>query len=47
MEEAWRVVEGVLADPPSVELYERGTWGPRGADALLDGIAARDDCGGE
>ena len=47
VEEAWRVVEGVLADPPSVELYERGTWGPRGADALLDGIAAWDDCGGE
>ena len=46
VEEAWRIVDGVLADPPPVELYERGTWGPRGADELLDGIASWDDCGG-
>ena len=35
--EAWRVVEPVLrASQPVIE-YEPGSWGPREADALLDG----------
>jgi glucose-6-phosphate 1-dehydrogenase len=33
-EEQWRVVESVLDDPPAVELYRRGTWGPAAADTL-------------
>jgi len=35
VEEAWRVIQPVLDDPPPVELYERGTWGPPGADRVL------------
>jgi glucose-6-phosphate 1-dehydrogenase len=33
--EAWRVVEGVLANRRPVVPYERGTWGPAEANALL------------
>lgn len=38
--EQWRVCEPVLADPPPVRLYYKGTWGPSEADLLaadLDG----------
>ena len=35
VEEAWRVIQPVLDDPPPVELYERGTWGPPGVDRVL------------
>lgn len=34
VEEQWRIVDTVLADPPPVELYRKGTWGPAGADML-------------
>jgi glucose-6-phosphate 1-dehydrogenase len=34
--EAWRVVGPVLASPRPVEIYERGSWGPKVADALLE-----------
>ena len=34
VEEAWRVVDGVVAHPPKLHEYEPGTWGPREADAL-------------
>jgi glucose-6-phosphate 1-dehydrogenase len=34
LDEQWRILEPVLADPPSVSLYHRGTWGPAEADAL-------------
>jgi glucose-6-phosphate 1-dehydrogenase len=34
VEEQWRIVDTVLEDPPEVELYRRGTWGPAGADTL-------------
>jgi glucose-6-phosphate 1-dehydrogenase len=34
VEEQWRIVETVLQDPPAVELYRKGTWGPAGADTL-------------
>jgi glucose-6-phosphate 1-dehydrogenase len=34
VEEQWRIVESVLEDPPAVELYRKGTWGPAGADML-------------
>jgi glucose-6-phosphate 1-dehydrogenase len=33
--EAWRVVEQVLSDPRPVVPYQRGSWGPSEADALL------------
>ena len=34
VEEQWRIVDSVLQDPPEVELYRKGTWGPSGADTL-------------
>lgn len=40
IEEQWRVCDRVLADPPPVRLYYKGTWGPSEADRLaadLDG----------
>jgi glucose-6-phosphate 1-dehydrogenase len=35
VEAAWRVVEPILDDPPPVETYEPGTWGPVAADRLV------------
>jgi glucose-6-phosphate 1-dehydrogenase len=35
VEEAWRVVQPVLADPPPLHGYEPGTWGPAAADDLI------------
>jgi glucose-6-phosphate 1-dehydrogenase len=34
VEEAWKVVEGVLGDAAPVHEYESGTWGPAEADRL-------------
>jgi glucose-6-phosphate 1-dehydrogenase len=35
VEDAWKVVEGVLGDAVPVHPYARGTWGPTEADRLL------------
>jgi len=35
VEEAWRIVDPILGDRPPVHEYERGTWGPAEADALI------------
>jgi glucose-6-phosphate 1-dehydrogenase len=35
VEEAWRIVEPVLDQPAAVHIYERGSWGPPQANALL------------
>lgn len=35
--ETWRIVEPLLDNPPPVESYQTGTWGPPGADKLLAG----------
>jgi len=35
--EAWRIVQPVLENSQSVSIYERGSWGPEGADELLGG----------
>jgi glucose-6-phosphate 1-dehydrogenase len=35
VEEAWRVVEPLLTDPPAVVRYEPGTWGPPAACDLV------------
>ncbi|MGH9187429.1 MAG: glucose-6-phosphate dehydrogenase, partial [Acidimicrobiales bacterium] len=32
VDEQWRIVDKVVADPPEVNLYYRGTWGPAEAD---------------
>ena len=33
---AWAAVEPIMTDPPTVEAYEPGTWGPAAADALAE-----------
>jgi glucose-6-phosphate 1-dehydrogenase len=38
VEETWRVMQPLLDAPPPVEPYQPGTWGPAGADALVDGF---------
>lgn len=37
VEQTWRIVQPLLDAPPPVELYRPGSWGPAGADTLLDG----------
>lgn len=37
VEAAWRVVEPVLKDPAPVVPYDPDTWGPKEADAVIDG----------
>jgi glucose-6-phosphate 1-dehydrogenase len=34
VEQAWRIVDPVIADPPPVEMYEPGTWGPAAAERI-------------
>ncbi|MGH9111191.1 MAG: glucose-6-phosphate dehydrogenase [Acidimicrobiales bacterium] len=34
VEEQWRIVQTMLDNPPAVELYRRGTWGPPSAETL-------------
>jgi len=36
VEESWRVVQPVLDHPGPVRHYEKGTWGPSGADVLAE-----------
>ncbi len=35
VEEAWRIVEPILKDPPPLHEYAAGSWGPAEADALI------------
>ena len=35
LEETWRVVQPLLEGPPPVEAYEKGSWGPKSADRLV------------
>ena len=37
VEAAWRVVEPVLADPPSLHDYDPGSWGPAAASSVVSG----------
>jgi glucose-6-phosphate 1-dehydrogenase len=37
VEETWRIVQPLLDKPPPVRSYQRGSWGPTEADALLHG----------
>ncbi|MGH9038428.1 MAG: glucose-6-phosphate dehydrogenase, partial [Acidimicrobiia bacterium] len=37
VEEAWRVIQPVLDNPPPVVIYEPGSWGPPEADGLIAG----------
>jgi glucose-6-phosphate 1-dehydrogenase len=36
IEEQWRIVSNILTDPPSPDLYEPGTWGPKAAEDLTE-----------
>jgi glucose-6-phosphate 1-dehydrogenase len=38
VDEQWRIVQPVLDDPPQVELYHRGTWGPSRAEAIAASV---------
>jgi glucose-6-phosphate 1-dehydrogenase len=37
VEETWRIVQPLLDEPPPVQPYQPGSWGPAGADKLLSG----------
>ncbi len=39
VEQAWRVVDPALSGASPIHPYDRGTWGPPEADALVDGLA--------
>ena len=38
IEETWRVMQPLLDAAPPVESYQPGTWGPKSADALVEGF---------
>jgi glucose-6-phosphate 1-dehydrogenase len=38
VEQTWRIVQPLLDDPPAVEPYERGSWGPESAKRLVKGV---------
>ena len=35
IERLWEVADPVVREPPAVEIYEPGSWGPEATDALL------------
>ncbi len=37
VEETWRIVQPVLDDPPPVQDYKQGSWGPQDADRITSG----------
>jgi len=37
VEETWRVMQPLLDAPPPVHVYAQGSWGPKEADALVEG----------
>jgi glucose-6-phosphate 1-dehydrogenase len=40
IDQTWRIVQPLLDDPPPVESYDPGTWGPESAAHLLTGYGA-------
>jgi glucose-6-phosphate 1-dehydrogenase len=52
IEELWRIVQPLLNDPPPVEAYAGGTWGPEAAERLAEPFggwrspAGKDDAAG-
>jgi glucose-6-phosphate 1-dehydrogenase len=40
VEEAWRVLQPLLDNPPPVHPYAKGSWGPEAADRLLAGYGS-------
>ena len=35
IERLWEIADPVVREPPPVEIYEPGSWGPEAAEALL------------
>ncbi len=35
VENAWRVVDPLLRNPPAVDVYQKGTWGPKAAERFI------------
>jgi len=35
IEETWRIIQPLLAEPPGIHPYKPGSWGPKSADALV------------
>jgi glucose-6-phosphate 1-dehydrogenase len=40
VEEAWRIFEPLLREPPPVQRYAPGSWGPDAADRLVSGFGS-------
>ena len=38
VEQTWRIVQPLLDQPPPLEIYDKGTWGPKRADQLVRGV---------
>ena len=38
VEETWRIVQPLLDQPPAIDTYAPGSWGPPAADQLLAGF---------
>jgi glucose-6-phosphate 1-dehydrogenase len=38
IEETWRIVQPLLSNPPPVEAYRAGSWGPAATDTLVRGL---------
>ena len=43
IDETWRIVQPIIDNPPPVELYDRGSWGPESAKNLVRGFGAWHD----
>jgi glucose-6-phosphate 1-dehydrogenase len=37
VEETWRILQPLIDDPPETVAYDKGSWGPPSANALLRG----------
>ncbi len=38
IDETWRIMQPLLDDPPAVQPYAPGSWGPAAADDLIAGF---------
>ena len=38
VEESWRIVQPLLENPPPIESYPTGTWGPDSAKNVVRGV---------
>jgi len=45
VEAQWRIVQPILGDVTPVRGYDKGTWGPSEADALVSEVGGWHCCG--